>query len=54
MQRKKRGTIRNTTFEEPCEESRGTELNKDEGIIWSLVIGLVIFAIAIFFIYAVS
>jgi hypothetical protein len=40
-------------FGAPHEESRGTGLNKDEGVIWILVIGLVIFAIAIFFVYAV-
>ena len=40
-------------FEEPYEESRGTGLDKDEGVIWILVIGLVISAIAIFFVYAV-
>jgi len=51
MQGKKRGTIKITIFEEPYEEWRGTGLDKDDGVIWILVIGLVIFAIASFFIY---
>jgi len=52
MQGKKRGIIRIIIFEEHLKERRATELDKDEGVIWFLVIGLVIFAIASFFIYA--
>ncbi len=52
MQGKKKKTIKITIFEEPYEEWRGTGLDKDDGVIWILVIGLVIFAIASFFIYA--
>jgi len=52
MQSKKIGTIQITIFEEPNEDWRGTRLDKDEGIIWILVIALVIFAIVCFFIYA--
>jgi len=52
MQGKKRVTIKITIFEEPFEDWRGTGLDKDEGVLWILVIGLVIFAIASFFIYS--
>lgn len=45
--------LKESTFEKPYESWRGTELDKGEGINWILVIGLVIFAVAIFFIYAV-
>jgi len=52
---KERSIIQVNAFETPHEEwrgKRGWQMEKDDGFIWILVIGLVIFAIASFFIYA--